>query len=233
MLRTMREGSEKHPWILWVILITIGITFVIVGAWDYQGSGGPNTVAEVGPYKVTKQEYFRSKQRINQIYRNQLKQEDVKDETIQQLAIDSLVTNKSWQVFADELGLVVSAQELHDAIVNQKDFQKDGVFSTEYYQRLLAANRLKPHEYEEQRRETLLIEKARLLVSEATTLSPAELQEVKDLHARQTLEGAEPDMTMFEQIKMQFVMQKKQRAMQAFQAELRAKGKVVIHEEFL
>ncbi len=232
MLRTMREGSQKHPWILWVILIAIAVTFVIVGAWDYQGSAS-NTVAEVGPYKVTQQEYRRAKQRVYQVYRDQLKQEDVKDETLQQLAIDGLITNKSWKLLAEEFGLVVSPQELHDAIVNQKDFQKDGVFDTEYYQRLLAANRLKPHEYEAQRRETLLIEKARLLVSEATTLTPTELQEVKDLHARQTLDGAEPDMTMFEQIKMQFVLQKKQRAMQAFQATLRAHQDVIIHEELL
>jgi hypothetical protein len=107
------------------------------------------------------------------------------------------------------------------------------VFDPEYYQRLLAANRTKPHEYEEQRREELLIEKARLLVSEATTLTPAELQEVKDLNARQTLEGAESDPVVFEQIKMQFVLQKKQRAMQAFQAMLRARGDVTIHEELL
>ena len=92
---------------------------------------------------------------------------------------------------------------------------------------------LQAAEYEQQRRNELLMEKARLLVSEATTLTPTELQEVKDLHARQTLEGAEPDMTMFEQIKMQFVLQKKQRAMQAFQAGLRARGNITIHEELL
>ena len=126
MLRTMREGSEKHPWILWFILIAIAVTFVIVGAWDYQGST-PNTVAEVGPYKISREEYYRAKQRYSRFYRDQLKQEDVKDETLQQLAIDSLVTNKSWQVLADEFQLSVSPQELHDAIVNQTEFQKDGV----------------------------------------------------------------------------------------------------------
>lgn len=232
MLRTMREGSQRHPWILWLILITIGITFVIVGAWDYQGSG-PNTVAEVGPYKVTKQEYLRAKQRYARFYRDQLKQDDVKDETIQQLALDSLVTNKSWRVLADQFGLAVSPQELTDSIVKLDDFKKDGVFDPQYYQRLLAANRMKPNEYETQRRNELLIEKARLLVSEATTLSPAEIQEVKDLNARQTLEGAEPDLNALEQTKMQFLLQKKQRAMQAFQASLRAGGEVTIHEELL
>ena len=233
MIRLIREGSSKYPWLLKGIILAIAVTFVVGMGWYGYEASQPNAVATVGPYTVTKQEYLRAKQRLYQFYRDQLNQNDVKDETLQQLAIDGLVTNRSWQVLADKFGLAVSAQELHDAIVNQKDFQKDGVFDPEYYQRLLAANRMKPHEYEKQRRNELLIEKARLLVSEATTLTPAELQEVKDLHARQSLEGAEPDMKMFEQIKMQFVMQKKQRAMQAFQSALRAKGDATIHQELL
>jgi len=230
MIRLIREGS---PWVIKIVILLIAVTFVIGMGWYGYEASQPNAVASVGPYTIDKQEYLRAKQRYYRFYRDQLKQEDVKDETLQQLALDGLVTNKSWRVLADEFGLAVSPQELHDAIVNQKDFQKDGVFDPEYYQRLLAANRTKPHEYEEQRREELLIEKARLLVSEATTLTPAELQEVKDLNARQTLEGTEPDLKVFEQIKMQFLLQKKQRAMQAFQATLRARGDVTIHEELL
>ena len=230
MIRLIREGS---PWVIKAVILLIAVTFVIGMGWYGYEASQPNAVASVGPYTIDKQEYLRAKQRYYRFYRDQLKQEDVKDETIQQLALDGLITNKSWRVLADEFGLAVSPQELHDAIVNQKDFQKDGVFDPEYYQRLLAANRTKPHEYEEQRREELLIEKARLLVSEATTLTPAELQEVKDLNARQTLEGTEPDLKVFEQIKMQFLLQKKQRAMQAFQATLRARSDITIHEELL
>jgi len=230
MIRLIREGS---PWVIKAVILLIAVTFVIGMGWYGYEASQPNAVASVGPYTIDKQEYLRAKQRYYRFYRDQLKQEDVKDEMIQQLALDGLITNKSWRMLADEFGLAVSPQELHDAIVNQKDFQKDGVFDPEYYQRLLAANRTKPHEYEEKRREELLIEKARLLVSEATTLTPAELQEVKDLNARQTLEGAEPDLKVFEQIKMQFLLQKKQRAMQAFQATLRARGDVTIHEELL
>ena len=233
MIRLIREGSAKYPWLLKGIILAIAITFIGGMGWYGYEASQPNAVASVGPYTVDKQEYLRAKQRYYRFYRDQLKEEEVKDETIQQLSLDGLISNKAWRVLADKFGLAVSPQELHDAIVNQQDFQKDGVFDAEYYQRLLAANRTKPHEYEEKRREELLIEKARLLVSEATTLTPAELQEVKDLHARQTLEGTEPDMTMFEQIKMQFLLQKKQRAMQAFQATLRARGDITIHEELL
>ncbi|PJA78444.1 MAG: hypothetical protein CO149_04025, partial [Nitrospirae bacterium CG_4_9_14_3_um_filter_51_5] len=201
--------------------------------WYGYESSQPNAVATVGHFKVSKDEYLRTKQGYYRFYRDQLKQEDVKEEMIQQLALEGLIATKSWQLLADEMNLAVSAQELHDAIANQKDFQKDGVFDTEYYQRLLAANRMKPHQYEEQRRNELLAEKARLLVSEATTLTPTEMKEVKELADRQTLDGAEPDLTVLEQIRLQFLIQKKQRAMQAFQTALRARGDVTIHKELL
>jgi peptidyl-prolyl cis-trans isomerase D len=233
MIRLIREGSTKYPWILKGLILGIAVTFVIGMGWYGYESSQPNTVATVGPYKVAKDEYLRTKQGYYRFYRDQLKQEDIKEETINQLAVEGLITTKSWQLLADEFHLAVSPQELHDAIVNQKDFHKDGVFDTQYYQRLLAANRMKPHQYEQQRQNELLAEKARLLVAEATTLTPAEMKEVKDLAARQTLEGAEPDPTTLEQIRMQFLIQKKQRAMQAFQAALRARGDVTIHEELL
>jgi len=233
MIRIIREGSTKYPWILKGLILAIAVTFVIGMGWYGYESSQPNAVATVGPYKVTKEEYLRAKQSYFRFYRDQLKQEDIKEETIKQLALEGLVSTKSWQLLADELHLAVSPQELHDAIVKQKDFQKDGAFDSQYYQRLLAANRMKPHQYEQQRHNELLAEKARLLVAEATTLTPAEMKEVKDLAARQTLEGTEPDPTVLEQIRMQFVIQKKQRAMQAFQAALRARGDVTIHEELL
>ncbi len=230
MIRLVRESS---PWIIKGLIIAIAIAFIGSMGWVGFEASQPNTVATVGNYEVTKEEYLRTKQRYYRFYRDQLKQEDVKDETLSQLALNGLVTTKSWQALADEFNLVVSAQELHDNIVNQKDFQKDGAFNPQYYQRLLQSNRMTSHKYEEQRKGELLAEKAQLLVSEGTTLAPGELQEVKDLVARQTLEGTEPDPEIFEQIRLQFLMQKKQRALEAFQAALRARGDVVIHEELL
>ena len=131
MIRLIREGSTKYPWLLKGLILGIAVTFVIGMGWYGYEASQPNAVATVGPYTVTKQEYLRSKQRYYQFYRDQLKQEDVKDEMLQQLAIDALVSNKSWQVLADEFDLAVSPQELHDAIANQEDFQKDGAFDPE------------------------------------------------------------------------------------------------------
>lgn len=233
MIRTIRESSTKYPWLLKGLILAIAVTFVIGMGWFGYESSQPNTVATVGPYPITKNEYLRTKQNYYRFYRDQLKQEDIQEDMIKQLALEGLITTKSWQLLADELDLAVSPRELHDTIVKQKDFHKDGEFDPQYYQRLLAANRMTPQQYEQQRHEELLAEKARLIVAEATTLTPAEMQEVKELAARQAPEGTEPDPEVLEQVRMQFLIQKKQRAMQAFQAALRARGDVAIHEELL
>ena len=233
MIRIIREGSAKYPWILKGIMFVIMVTFVIGMGWFGFEATQPNTIAKVGNYTVSRDEYLRAKQRYYRFYRDQLKQEDIKDETLSQLAINGLVTSKAWQALGDEFNLAVSPQELHDNIVKQEGFQRDGNFDPQYYQRLLQANRMTPNQFEAQQKGELLAQKAQLLVSEGTTLGPAELQEVDDLVARQTLEGAEPDPADYEKIRLQFLMQKKQRALQAFQAALRARGDMVIHEELL
>ena len=233
MIRIIRESSDKYPWLIKGIMIIIAVTFVIgMGWWGFEASQ-TNAVATVGGYKVTREELIQAKQRYARFYKEQLKQEDVKDDMIRQLALEGLITNKAWQNLADEFHLGISAQELHDAIVNQKDFQKDGSFDPDYYQRLLANNRWTPHQYEQLRKGELMAEKSRLLVAEATTLTPAEMKEVTELASRQTKEGEAVDQEMLEQIRMQFVLQKKQRALQAFQTALRHQDNVSVNQELL
>ncbi len=232
MLRTMREGAQKHTWILWGIVILIGITFVIVGAWDYQGSA-PVAVAEVGSYKVTVREYRETYDKYQRFYRDQLKQEDIKEDFLKQQALNGLIDAKSWSVAAEEFGLEVSPGELRNAIVAQEEFHKEGSFDPQYYQRILANNRITPGEFESQKKIDLLRDKARLLVTESTTLTPDELKEVDELATRQAPEGEALDPKTHERIRLQFLFQKKQRALQAFQSSMRSRGNIVIHDELL
>ena len=97
----------------------------------------------------------------------------------------------------------------------------------------MAANRLTPHAYERQRRVELLADKARLLVMEATTLTPEELKEVEELAKRRAGENKEPDAALIAQVRSQFLMQKKQRALQSFQAAMLASMEVETNEDLL
>ena len=148
-------------------------------------------------------------------------------------ALNSLIADKSWTLAAEELGLAISPEELRNSILEQEEFQKDGTFDPQFYQRILANNRMTPGEFESRRITELLRNKARLLITESTTLTPAEMKEVEELAKRQAPEGADPGAKTTERIQLQFLFQKKQRALEAFQVAMRSKANIIIHEQLL
>ena len=53
MIKLIREGSKKYPWMLKIIMLIIGVTFVIGMGWfGFDNAQQPNVVAAVGPYTV-------------------------------------------------------------------------------------------------------------------------------------------------------------------------------------
>ena len=233
MIRIIREGSTKYPWILKTIIIVIAVTFIGGMGWYGYEAARPNSVATIGSYTVSLDEYRRAKANMYRFYKEQLKQEEVDDEQLKQMALNGLIEGKTWSQLADQLDISITPEDLHNAIVTQQVFQRDGKFDPEYYQRLLQANRMTPNQYEKQRALELKRGRARLIAMEATTLTPAEMEEVKGLAARQAKEGEEPDAATLEQSKQQFLIQKRQRAMQAFQTAMRQKARIVVDQELL
>ena len=234
MIRIIREGSQKYPWLLKIIMGVIAVTFIVGMGWFGFEATQLNTVAVVGPYKISLDEYRRAYNNAYRFYRDQLKQEDIDEASLKQTVLHSLIEGKTWDLAVEEFGLSISPEELRDSIVAQKAFQRDdGTFDPQYYQRILAANRLTPNQYETQRTNQLLTDKARLLVQDSTALTPAELEEVQALAARQAPEGEEPDAATVERIRLQFLFQKKQRSLQAFQAAMLGTVQVETHEELL
>ena len=234
MIRLIREGSQKYPWILKTIVVLIALTFVVgMGWWGFEAAQ-PNAVATVGPYEISLDGYRRAYNNAYRFYKDQLKQEDVDEASLKSVVLNSLIQAKMWNLAADKFDLSISEEEIRDAIVAQKEFQReDGTFDPQYYQRALKFIRMTPREYEEQRSIELMAEKARLLITESTALTPTELKEADELAARQVTEGKESDPSLIEQTRLQLLFQKKQRAIQAFQAAMLAKTEVELHEELL
>jgi peptidyl-prolyl cis-trans isomerase D len=233
MIRTIREGSQKHPWILKSIIGVIAVTFVGGMGWYGYEAARPNSVATIGPYAVSLDEYRRAKQNIYRFYQDQLQQEEIDEEQLKQMALSGLLEAKTWSILADQLDISITPEDLHNAIVSQKEFQRDGKFDPQIYQRLLQYNRMTPNQYEKQRTLELVRGRARLVAMEATTLTPAELKEVQALASRQGKEGEEPDAATLERTKQQFLFQKRQRAMQALQTAMRAKAHIQVDKELL
>lgn len=235
MIKLIREGSAKYPWLLKIIMLVIGITFVIGMGWGYEASQQSNFVAVIGPYQVGLEEFRNAYNRTADFYRNQLEQEVIDREELKQTVMNSLVEQKLWLVAADDLNLDVHPDELRQTIMKRDEFQQDGAFDPEVYHRLLALNNLSPAQFEEGLTKNLRMQKVQLLVQDVATLNPVEEEEIKELAARQTagMEDEKEIEKITARIRLQLLLQKKEQALKAFQNALRNSSDVEIRQEFL
>ena len=187
MLKLIREASHSYPWLLKSIMGVIALAFVItMGWWGFrdQPSAG-SVVASVGDLTVSHDEFRRAYENSYRFYKDKVSGE-FKDETIKQLVVDQLVDNRTWLIAAKNMGLTVADDDLREAIMQIPDFQKNGTFDPEIYQRLLAANHLTPSIFEAMEAKEVLSNKARMIIRDAVALTPAELAEAEALTLRQT-----------------------------------------------
>ena len=237
MIRLIREGSTKYPWILKFVVLVIAVTFTIGMGWfGYETSQQPNVVAVVGSYQVELDEFRQAYNRIDAFYkRNELGQEAPDPKELKQTVMNSLVQQKLWLVAADDLNLKVHPDELRDTIMKREEFQKDGAFDPVTYHRLLELNQIAPAQFEESLTTDLRRQKVQVLVQDVAALNPVEEEEAEELAARQTagLEEEKEFEKINARIRLQLLIQKKQRALEAFQQAMRASSGVEILQDFL
>ena len=232
MIKLMREGARKYPWLLKTIVGAIAIAFVITMGWWGFTDQGSDDVASVGKLTVSRAEYRRTYQNVYRYYKEQLPG-TYDDQTVRQLVIDGLVDGKLWMLAAEDMGLTVPPDELRSRIMAREDFQRNGRFDPDLYRRLLAANRLTPALFESQLTAELLGEKARTVISQSVALTPSEIEEANALKARQSKAESEADASAYGRILQDILFQKQQRAIYAYKEALKGQVPVVIHREFL
>lgn len=236
MIKLIREGSTKYPWLLKFVMLVIAVTFTIGMGWfGYETAQQPNVVAVVGSYQVELDEFRQAFNRLEAFYRSQPEQEAPDRKELKQTAINSLVQQKLWLVAADDLNLEVHPDELRDTITKREEFQNDGIFDPRLYRRLLERNRISPAKFEEGLLKDLRRKKVQSLVQDVATLNPIEEEQVKELAAGQTadLEDEQEIETIHDRIRFQLLFQKKQQALEAFLQALLASAAVEIRQEFL
>ncbi|WP_447986457.1 SurA N-terminal domain-containing protein [Nitrospira sp. Nam74] len=234
MIKLMREGAHKYPWLLKSMMGVLAIAFIVgMGWWGFTDSQ-TDGIASVGDLSVSRDEYRRAYENTYRYYKDNV-QGDFKEETLKQFVLDGLIQSKLWTLAAQDLGVTVSPAELRDDILRRPDFQKNGQFDPDLYRRLLAANRLTPSLFESLHTTELLREKARMIVRDSVALTPAEITEAQTLMARQsqTESSGQAAQTANERLLQDFLFQKQQRALMAYQEALKAKVPIQIHKEML
>ncbi|HET9768292.1 MAG TPA: peptidyl-prolyl cis-trans isomerase [Thermoanaerobaculia bacterium] len=134
MLQVLRDSMKYLAWILWVVIgVFVLFVFVDFGRGSNYASGSPTAAAAtVGGQPITRIEYEREKQRLDDQMRQQLgaqyNEELLKQLRLPQQALNRLVSNKILLAEASDLDLGVSDRELRRYIVNLPVFQDNGNF---------------------------------------------------------------------------------------------------------
>lgn len=232
MIKVLRFANEKYPWFLAITMGFIAITFIVGMGWWGFGEQAGTVVATVGDLTISQDEFKRAYENTYRFYKDKVPGE-FKDETIKQYVIDQLVDNRLWLIAAKNMGIEISDEDLRDLIMHIPEFQKNGTFDSEQYQRLLAANHLTPAVFEAIEAKELLSNRARTTISAAVALTPAELAEAQSLSLRQT----EPDPTKAAAAKDRAVQdvlfQKQQRALMAYTQSMKSTIPINIRRELL
>ncbi len=232
MIKVMRNASHNHPWLLKSIMGILAIAFVITMGWWGFGEQTGSAVASVGELTVSRDEFRRAYENMYRFYKEKVPGE-FKDETIKQFVIEQLVDNRLWLIASKDMGITVSDADLREMIVQIPDFQKNGAFDPELYQRLLAANHLTPAIFEAAQTKEILGNKARMIVRDSVALTPSEIAEGQALMTRPQDSDPAKAATAKDRILQDMLFQKQQRALMAYQESLKAKVPIKIHRELL
>jgi peptidyl-prolyl cis-trans isomerase D len=171
----MLDAIRKHTtgWLAKVILALITIPFALFGIDSYLNQAGSNVaVAKVNGAKISIQEYGNAIENV----RNRLQSEGQKVDTamlesaqLKQSVLDGLITRRLVEAEIHHSNFKISDEQLSQHILGMPEFQQEGKFSEDIYQKTLAQNKLTATRFENEQRNNLLTQQARdglgLLVS--------------------------------------------------------------------
>ncbi|MCX7181811.1 MAG: SurA N-terminal domain-containing protein, partial [Candidatus Methylopumilus sp.] len=164
--------------------IVLGVTtvpFLLFGVDGYLNNFSNNlTVATVNKDKITLPEYNRAIENV----RNRMTSEGKKIDPamfdsfeFKESVVDGIITKHLLNNDIKKSKFKITDQQLSQYIVGMPEFQKDGKFSQELYDKVLQSNQLTPKKFEESIRNDLLIQQVRDGLQKLTFIPPNNLAE--------------------------------------------------------
>ena len=175
MIIGMREFAQS--WVMKIVLGGIVVTFI--GAFGVvRLSATKQVLAKVGSDEILLLDYNRQYQRALDDLRQRFPENT--DTVANQLNLrgqvfDRLVRRNLFLRAARAAGLMVTDEEVSDAVTNRPHFQVVGRFDFATYQAILRQNGLTPESFEEGLREDLLVEKYQRTLVAGVVISQPEI----------------------------------------------------------
>jgi peptidyl-prolyl cis-trans isomerase D len=152
MLKFIRDNAKGV--VAWIIVIIIIIPFALWGVNEYLDTGRDVTVARIGDREVLLGEYQNQYQR-ELATRGRFASAD---ENLKRQVLDRIVNSEVLSRAALEAGFRVPDAVVGARIQSFSEFQRDGRFDRELYQRVLASAGLSAARFEADMRRDLMIE---------------------------------------------------------------------------
>lgn len=164
-----------------IVLSFIGTIFLVWGKGE-KGLEGSDYAVRVNRTKITFDTFQQTYNRMRNIYQ-QFSQQPLTPDLEKQLGLkkmvlENLISTTLMRNAADQMGITVSKEEVINKIASMPEFQRNGVFNDQVYQRLLQANRLMAQTFENSVKENLLLEKTQKKITDQVKVSDADALQV-------------------------------------------------------
>jgi peptidyl-prolyl cis-trans isomerase D len=196
---TMLDRMRRHKgWLKWSLALVV-VAFILLYIPSFLGNGSgissDQIVAKVGSQEITVGEFRRAYQRQIQVYRASyagMNERMLKQLGVDQQILQQMLEERAEIVEARRLGLSVTDAEVSQFITSYPMFQENGRFiGLSRYQQLLGMQRppMTTQEFEDQVRNSLLINKLHAAVTSWVTVSDSDVrQEFLDKNQKVKLE---------------------------------------------
>ncbi len=178
MLDSLRERASK--WVLWVILVVVGIPFIFWGVQDYPSLIGGNYVAKVDGITIGSgqlEEAFQSQYaRLTEIMGSRFTPSAGEINLIRQQALEALVQKTLLLAQARHDGIRVNRRDIARAIRTIPAFRENHHFSMGLYEDYLHEQNLTPAAFESQVRESLLLTRLEAGIAGTAFLPPSSVR---------------------------------------------------------
>ncbi len=179
----MFEYIRTHQKVMQLLLLLIIFpSFAFFGIESFTRSrGSDNSVATVGSYSISQQEFDSAQRdqldRLRQQYGQQIDSKMLNTPEAKQSILDELISRKVLAIEVVNNHLSVADQTLQQNILSTAGLTKpDGSFDTDRYKSLLAVQGMTPSMYEQRLRQDLIVQQL-LSTVEATSFIPKSVAE--------------------------------------------------------
>jgi len=142
MLELIRNHSKG--WLAKIILVVITVPFALFGIDQYlSGAGGNVPVAKIGKEEISLQEYSNTVESVRKRMQSQGEKFDpaiLESPAFKKSILDGLIMRRLVAIETAQSNFKISDDELNKHILSMPEFQEDGQFSQDFYQRSISSN---------------------------------------------------------------------------------------------